>query len=398
MTPNDADFLIAVAQALSGTSNPQEIARRAAREVTRLLGADTSVYFLIDEKYEYAVAFAGYHVPETLLRPELARIRIGDLPVLIGDAIGRLEPAATVDQPGHPLFEHAFIRSLPMRPQALLYAPVLENARLKGALVTYWWNDPHAVTEREIRLAMTVARQVALALSAAQALSESEVRRQQAEAAEARYRALFERSLAGLFRTRRDGTITDCNQTFVDILGYKSPDEAIGRHASEFYIEPEERTRLLAAIEGRAGAVTNLEMTLKRKDGRPVAVLMNVATPVVDGELTFEGQILDITDRMRAEVARREAAALRSVASLANGAAHSINNPLTVIRGTLELLLQRQEKPTAQRIAPAIRAIDEIADVIRRMSRITRLELMSDAPGEMRMLDIRESAPEAPPE
>lgn len=393
MTDDTADVLLAVAQALAGTTDPREIARRAAREVTRLLGADTSVYFQIDDDYEYAVAVAGYRVPEPLLRPDLARIRIGDLPVFIGDALGRHETAATAGD--HPFFDHPFIRSLPVRPQSLLYAPVVEDARLKGALVSYWWSETHRMTERDIRLATSVARQAAITLAAARVVEQSEQRRREAEAAEPRYRSLFERSLAGVFRTRRDGRISECNPAFARILGHARPDELIGRPATEFWMQPADRDLMLAAVE-HAGAVTNVEVTLKRGDGQPVAVLMNVATVVDAGERVFEGQILDITDRKRAEAARREADALRSVASLANGAAHDINNPLTVIRGVLELLVHRsEEKVSLQRLAPALRAVEQIAETIRRMSHITRLELVPDAPGDMTMLDIRESAPDA---
>lgn len=393
MTDDTADVLLAVAQALAGTTNPREIARRAAREVTRRLGADTSVYFQIDDTYEYAVAVAGYRVPEALRRPELARIRIGDLPVFIGDALGRHEAAATAGD--QPFFENPFIQSLPVRPRSLLYAPVVEDARLKGALVSYWWNDTHRVTDREIRLATSVARQAAIALAAARVIEQSELRRREAEAAEQRYRSLFERSLAGMFRTRRDGDVSECNPAFARILGFSTPNDVIGRRASEFWMQPADREVMLAAVE-RTGAVTNVEVTLKRGDGRPVAVLMNVASLVDAGERVFEGQILDITDRKRAEAARRETDALRSVASLANGAAHDINNPLTVIRGVLELLVQRsEEKVSLHRLTPALRAIEQIAETIRRMSHITRLELVPDAPGDMTMLDLRESAPDA---
>ncbi len=393
MTDDTADLLLAVAQSLAGTADPREIARRAARAVTHLLGADTSVYFQIDDDYQHAVAIAGYRVPEAFLRPELARIRIGDLPVFIGDALGRHETAATASD--DPFFDHPFIHSLPVRPQSLLYAPVVEDGRLKGALVSYWWGETHRVTEREIRLATSVARQAAIALAAARVIEESEARRREAEAAELRYRSLFERSLAGMFQTRRDGDISECNPAFARILGYAAPGEVIGRRASEFWMQPADRDVMLAAVE-RAGAVTNVEVTLKRADGQPVSVLMNVATLVDAGERLFEGQILDITDRKHAEVARREADALRSVASLANGAAHDINNPLTVIRGVLELLVQRsEEKVSLHRLTPALRAIEQIAETIRRMSQITRLELVPDAPGDMRMLDIRESAPDA---
>jgi PAS domain S-box-containing protein len=320
-------------------------------------------------------------VPEAFRRPELARIRIGDLPVFIGDAIERRATAASIDGPARALVDNPFMRALPVQPQSILYAPVLQDARLKGALVSYWWREPHVVTDHDIELATNVARQTALALSGT---------------TEQRYRGLFERSLAGMFRTRRDGHITDCNPAFARMLGYDTPADLIGRHASQFYMDAADRERIVADVR-RTGAAVNRDVMLRRRDGSAVAVLLNLARPPGEPQAVYEGQILDISDRLAAETAQREATALRSVATLANGAAHSINNPLTVIRGTLELIVQRaEEKVTLQRIAPALRAIEQISDIVRGMAQISRLELVPNAPGEMRMLDIHESGSELP--
>ncbi|HEY9845066.1 MAG TPA: PAS domain S-box protein, partial [Candidatus Caenarcaniphilales bacterium] len=58
--------------------------------------------------------------------------------------------------------------------------------------------------------------------------------RRQAEEAlqrsEAKFRAIFENSQVGIFRTRlSDGLILDANQRFADLFGYDSPDEMIGK-------------------------------------------------------------------------------------------------------------------------------------------------------------------------
>lgn len=396
MSPAEADALRVAAAALSDAEGAQEIARRAAREVTRLLGADTSVYFVIDERQEYAIGFAGYHVPTALLGPDLRRIRIADLPIAMGGALGRHAPAATRDERGQAALAHPFIRALPIQPRGLVYAPVMEEARLRGALVSYWWRAPHAVTDGEIELAMSVARQAAVALAATPTALRSD-RDAVRGSAEMRYRYLFDRSLAGIFRTRRDGHVIECNAAFARMLGYDSRSEIIGRHASEFYLTPRDRDTLIAEVE-RSGAITNAAVTLKRRDGSTVRVLANVAVNPGEDEQIYEGQILDITDRERAEAVRREAEALRSVASLAHGAAHAINNPLTVVRGTLDLLRQHPERPvSSEHITRALRAVDEVVEVVRRMSRITRLQMLDDAPGSMQMLDIRESSPGEPP-
>lgn len=89
--------------------------------------------------------------------------------------------------------------------------------------------------------------------------------------------------------------------------------------------------------------MTDLETVRRRKDGTQLVVALSVS-PIEDavGRVIGASTIArDVTDRKRAEAAEREAAALRSVASLATAAAHEINNPLTVVLGALEMLERR---------------------------------------------------------
>lgn len=53
-------------------------------------------------------------------------------------------------------------------------------------------------------------------------LTTSQTRLETARAAERRYRLLFENNPAGMFRTRPDGRVIDCNPAAVAILGYAS--------------------------------------------------------------------------------------------------------------------------------------------------------------------------------
>jgi len=46
---------------------------------------------------------------------------------------------------------------------------------------------------------------------------------------EARFRQFVERSLAGVFGWRLDGTIVGCNPAFAKLLGFQSCEELIGR-------------------------------------------------------------------------------------------------------------------------------------------------------------------------
>ncbi len=202
---------------------------------------------------------------------------------------------------------------------------------------------------------------------------------------EERYRLLFERNLAGIFRSHRDGRMLECNEAFVRLLGYASREEVLARNAKEFYLNPDDREVLLATL--RPGMViSHQELQWRRADGTPMAVLWHVQET---DEGYLEGIAIDISDRKRLEEAEREASELRAVANLANAAAHEINNPLTVIVGNLELAA-RQAGDTIPRIDQTLQAAKRVQEIVARMRRITRIEMAdSRLPP---MLDIRRSS------
>ncbi len=101
----------------------------------------------------------------------------------------------------------------------------------------------------------------------------------------------------------------------------------------------------------------------------------------------------DITDRLKAEEARREAEAMKAITELARATAHEINNPLTALIGNLELLrtqgLAENEKP--KWVDVAVDMGFRIRDIVARLMRITRREVDRGIP-DMPMLDIRKSS------
>ena len=126
--------------------------------------------------------------------------------------------------------------------------------------------------------------------------------RQAALASEQRYRTLFERNLAGVFRSTLDGRLLDCNHAFARIFGYESREEALAHPATDFYQTLEDRTALIHRLKENS-ALTNYEASLRRADGTIVWVLENGnLVPGPDGELSIiEGTVIDITERKLAE-------------------------------------------------------------------------------------------------
>jgi diguanylate cyclase (GGDEF)-like protein/PAS domain S-box-containing protein len=121
------------------------------------------------------------------------------------------------------------------------------------------------------------------------------------KANEARFRLLFERNLAGVFRSTVDGIIVECNDAMARIFGYDRREELIGMDAHRLYFDPDDRSRFVQKLQTQR-SLSNLELRMKRRNDDPVWVLENVALLEANGREPemVEGTIIDITDRKTA--------------------------------------------------------------------------------------------------
>jgi PAS domain S-box-containing protein len=122
------------------------------------------------------------------------------------------------------------------------------------------------------------------------------------KSSESRYRMLFERNMAGVYRSNSDGRIQECNEAFARIFGYDSSQEVIGLAAQDFYFDPKDRDMFAARLREQT-TLTDLELCLRRKDGSRVWVLESVSllTDESGAPSGAQGTIIDITGRKRAE-------------------------------------------------------------------------------------------------
>jgi PAS domain S-box-containing protein len=133
---------------------------------------------------------------------------------------------------------------------------------------------------------------------------------------EQRHRLLFERNLAGVYRGKLDGTAIDCNEAYAQIFGYDSKEDFLTHTAFDVYFDVSERETFINLLVEN-GSVTNFEVKLRKKDGSPVWLLLNVTLLEDNNGLAtiIEETAIDITERKLAEDALRESEAkFRSVA------------------------------------------------------------------------------------
>jgi PAS domain S-box-containing protein len=155
---------------------------------------------------------------------------------------------------------------------------------------------------------------------------------------EQHYRRLFERNLAGVFRTSIEGRFLEANQALARIFGFPSREELLAGSTWQMYESPEDRQKLLSSVE-REGTLVNHEQRLCRRDGEPVWVLLNLSlVRDHDDHPVLDGTMIDITARKQMEEQLLRSQKLQAVGQLAGGIAHDFNNLLQAMQSGLEVL------------------------------------------------------------
>jgi len=170
---------------------------------------------------------------------------------------------------------------------------------------------------------------------------------QQLKESEEKYRDLYDNAPDGYYSLAGNGLIVEVNQTFLNMLGY-SREDVVGKLFIEDLLSKESAAICLKLFPEfkQSGRITNIELTMARKDGSLLPVTMT-ATAIVDAEGRFvksRSVIRDITDRRQADEEKRklqgqlfQSQKLEALGTLASGIAHDFNNLLASILGYASL-------------------------------------------------------------
>jgi PAS domain S-box-containing protein len=146
------------------------------------------------------------------------------------------------------------------------------------------------------------------------------------------------------------------------IFGYSAEEWLANSTDWMRYIPLEDHPTINAAEESSArGEPFQAEYRFTRKDGKTIWVSDNaVVVCGSDSHPVMEGLIVDITERKLLENQLLQAGKMEAVGRLAGGVAHDFNNLLTIIKGYVEMAMQRcLDRPE---LHSDIRRIEDAAD------------------------------------
>ncbi|MBD1842591.1 response regulator [Cyanobacteria bacterium FACHB-63] len=131
---------------------------------------------------------------------------------------------------------------------------------------------------------------------------------------EARFRRLIESNIIGVIFSTADGSITDANDAFLQIVGYDRADLKAGRLNWQAMTPPEHiHLHEVAVAElANSGVFSTFEKEYFHKDGHRIPVMIGGAL-LDESQQEIVGFVLDLTQHKQAEDKIREQAALLNI-------------------------------------------------------------------------------------
>ena len=157
--------------------------------------------------------------------------------------------------------------------------------------------------------------------------------------------AYFEHAGDGIALLDPEGKVLKVNQQFEDMFGWMK-DEITGREITFLHQEDQVGQFKQNLTTVKAGKrIKDYETVRYRKDGSPVEIAFNM-NPILndDGNLIGISAIIrDLSEKKRNEDLLKKSEQLAMIGQLAAGVAHEIRNPLTTLKGFLQLMKENAE-------------------------------------------------------
>ena len=322
--------LLDTSQAVVSTLDSAVVLDRILEQTSRLIGAETCAIVALDRSSNTFRVRASRGLSQSFIEqvridplapnsPSMRAIRTGE-PIQVSDTEGDASYAAFRE------------RSRAEGYRALLAVPLVTQHAPPATLVAYH-REPHAFTEREVRLVWNFANHAAMAIENAALFARSD---EQLQEQTRRLEALVQSLNDGLILEDLSGRVLYANRRVCDLAGI-APDGVTAHHGAEIL------ARLAAMADDPQAALEGLETALRSaapqtmaftlaQTPRPISLrLSTFAVTDSEGEIIGRGEILqDLT---------REAELDRMKTSLVATVSHELRTPLAAIKGYASTLL-----------------------------------------------------------
>ncbi len=248
---------------------------------------------------------------------------------------------------------------LPVR--SYLAAPVISRAGAVLGGLFFGHGEPGVFTERAERIIAGIAAQAAIAMDNASLIRD-------AQAAETRFRSLFERVPDAIFVADATGRYLDANPAATALVGY-TREELLRRTVMDISVD--DRGAAEAYDRMRQTGVWRGEHELRHKNGVVVPTEAQATAVALPTGTVYLSVVRDISERRVAERMQQDFIAM---------VAHDLKNPLTTLKGNAQLMQRRNsfsERGLATIVAQANRLerlIDDLRDVARLDARVIALD------------------------
>lgn len=132
----------------------------------------------------------------------------------------------------------------------------------------------------------------------------------------------------------------EVNQAFLKCFGY-TREEVIGRTSEELFYTPEMSDLLCnEVITGRS--ITNVPLTFRTKDHNELQLVVSVEKVSIGGKEYLISSSKDLTQQRRIEKELARLDRLDLVGQMAASISHEVRNPMTVVKGFLQLMDEKE--------------------------------------------------------
>ncbi len=137
------------------------------------------------------------------------------------------------------------------------------------------------------------------------------------------------------------GRIIDVNRSWLTTMGYIK-EEVIGKFGDDLVIWDEQSRETISRLSA-SGSIYNVEVNFRTKSGELKTGLLSIEEIEFGSIKYFLEAITDLTQQKEIEKEMAKLDRLNMIGQMAAGISHEFRNPITTIRGFIQMLSERKE-------------------------------------------------------